>query len=162
MLRPTWLAASMIVSGALACSARGPESAGEAERAVLEAYVHAWNTHDSIAFDTILAPAGVHEDIALGFRGEGPAQVRGFLRQIIAQEPDFRWHLTAVYPRDSVVAAEWTWAGTYTGPGPNGPLVNAPDSGRGASVAVIRHGRIERFTDYHDVASFFAPAASVH
>jgi hypothetical protein len=143
----------------LACSRPPGTSDAHDGRAVLEAYVRAWNAHDSMALDTLLAPTGVHEDLAQGFRGQGPVQVRGFLRQVIAQEPDFRWRLTAVYPHDSVIAAEWTWAGTYTGPGPSGPLVNQPDSGRGASIAVIRGGRIERFTDYYDAASFFSATA---
>lgn len=40
--------------------------------------------------------------------------------------------------------------------GANRPLVRQPDSGRGASVSVIRNGRIARFSDYYDAASFFA------
>lgn len=144
----------------LACAGLPRQSTPEAGRALLDAYVRAWNTHDSLAFDTLLAPDGIHEDLAQGFRGRGPAQVRGFLRQVIAQEPDFRWRLTRVYSSDSIVAAEWTWASTYTGPGPSGPLVHQPDSGRGASIVVVRDGRIQRFTDYYDAASFFVTGPS--
>src|SRR5690242_13788872 len=40
-------------------------SASSSGKAVLEAYASAWNRHDAAAFDKILAPDAVHEDIAL-------------------------------------------------------------------------------------------------
>jgi len=131
-------------------------------RAVLEAYVAAWNQHDFAAFDKLLAADAVHEDIAQGFRGQGPAQIKDFLRAEIDSEPDLHWRLTTVVEAGPVVAAEWTWTGTYTGDSPAGHVVGKRISGRGASVAVIEHGRIKRFTDYYDMASFFpkSPPAS--
>src|SRR5712664_2695308 len=76
-------------------------------KAVLEAYVSAWNRHDFAALDKLLTPDAVHEDIAWPSRDEGPAQIKEFMRQ-------------------------------------------------------IENGRIKRFSDYYDFASFFhrAPAAA--
>lgn len=127
-------------------------------KSLLQAYVSAWNHHDSAALDTLLTPDAIHEDIAWGFRGQGPEQIKGLMRDMIKAEPDFDWRLTTVIERGALVAAEWTWTATYTGDSPIGPVVRKRVSGRGATVAVIENGRIKRFTDYYDTASFFPKA----
>jgi len=125
--------------------------------AVLRAYVSAWNRHDYAAFDTLLAADATHEDIAAGFRGQGPAEIKGFMREMLKQQPDLDWELTTVIESGPIVAAEWTWTSTYTGDSPSGPVKARRISGRGASVVVIEHGRIKRFTDYYDMGSYFPP-----
>lgn len=142
------------------CAAReeAPPASTEGKQ-VLEAYVAAWNSHDSTAFDTLLAPDGIHEDIAQDFRGN-LAQTKDFLRAHIASMPDFKWTLTHVFESGSQVAAEWTWTATYTGEGPSGPVTGFHSSTRGSSIVEIENGRIKRFTDYWDLASFFRRAPS--
>jgi hypothetical protein len=63
---------------------------------VLEAYVSAWNRHDFTAFDNLLTADAIHEDIAQGFRGQGPAQIKDFMRVMIEGQPDLNWRLTTV------------------------------------------------------------------
>jgi len=109
-----------------------------------------------------LASDGTHEDIAAGFKGQGPAQIKGFMRDMLKQQPDLNWQLTTVLESGPIVAAEWSWTSTYTGDSPAGPVKARRISGRGASVAVIEHGRIERFTDYYDMGSYFPQAPSGH
>jgi steroid delta-isomerase-like uncharacterized protein len=138
-----------------ACSSRPQGPAGPDPKTVVQAYVDAWNRHDSLALDTILAPNGVHEDIAWGFRGEGPAAVRGFMRDVIAVSPDFHWEVTSSFSDGNRVTAEWTWTASFTGPGPSGPVTNQRVNGRGAAVVEVVDGRIVRLTDYYDTASFF-------
>jgi steroid delta-isomerase-like uncharacterized protein len=141
--------------GLAACSPQ-PQSAGDPDpKAVLQAYIDAWNRHDSLALDTLLAPTGIHEDFAWGFRGEGPAAVRGFMRDVIAVSPDYRWEVNSSFAEGERVTAEWTWTATYTGPSPSGPVTNQPVTGRGAAVARIANGKIIHLSDYYDVASFF-------
>jgi steroid delta-isomerase-like uncharacterized protein len=129
-------------------------------KAVLEAYVSAWNRHDFAALDKLLTPDAVHEDIAWPSRDVGPTQIKAFMRQMIEAEPDFDWRLTTIVDGGSVVAAEWTWTATYTGDSPIGHVDRFHGTGRGASVAVIENGRIRRFTDYYDFASFFPKASA--
>jgi len=124
-------------------------------KAVLEAYVSAWNRHDFAALDKLVTPDAVHEDIAWPSRDEGAAQIKKFMREMIEIEPDFDWRLTTIVDGGSVLAAEWTWTATFTGDSPVGHVVNRRVSGRGVSVAVIENGRIKRFSDYYDFASFF-------
>ncbi len=124
-------------------------------KSLLEAYVSAWNRRDAAAFDRLLSPNAIHEDLAAGFRGQGAAQIASFMQEIIKQEPDFNWHITNVFVSGNSVAAEWTWTATHTGDSPSGPVVGLRISGRGSSVAIVENGRIKRFTDYYDNASFF-------
>jgi steroid delta-isomerase-like uncharacterized protein len=117
--------------------------------------VSAWNRHDFVAFDKLLTADAIHEDIAQGFRGQGPAQIKDFMRAMIEGQPDLNWRLTTVVDAGPAVAAEWTWTSTYTGDSPSGPVVRKRISARGASIAVIENGRIKRFSDYYDLASAF-------
>lgn len=149
----------------LACGRQAKTQNPQSGRAVLEAYVSAWNRHDFAAFDKLLTADAIHEDIAWppqGFRGQGPAQIKDFMRAMIEGQPDLNWHLTTVVDAGPVVAAEWTWTSTYTGDSPSGPVVRKRISARGASIAVIENGRIKRFPDYYDLASAFreVPAGS--
>jgi len=123
---------------------------------VLQGFISAWNHHDFAAFDALLAPDAVYEDIAWELRGEGVEQIKGLMRDMIASEPDYSWRLTNVIATGRVVAAEWTWTATFTGDlGPAcGHVVGLHSTVRGVAVAVIESGRIKRFTDYYDMASF--------
>ncbi|HET8924519.1 MAG TPA: ester cyclase [Candidatus Acidoferrum sp.] len=124
-------------------------------KALLEAYVSAWNKRDFAALDKLLAPDAVHEDLARPSRDVGPAQIKQFMRTMIETQPDLNWHLTSIVDGGSVVAAEWVWTGTVTGESPVRPIAPRRISGRGASVAVIENGRIKRFSNYYDFASVF-------
>lgn len=155
-------AATCLCAVVLACGRQAKTQTPQSGRPLLEAYVSAWNRHDFAALDTLLTADAIHEDIAQGFRGQGPAQIKEFMRAMIEIEPDLKWRVTTVVDAGPVVAAEWTWTSTYTGDSPIGPVVRKRISGRGASIAVIENGRIKRFSDYYDLASFFpkAPAGS--
>jgi steroid delta-isomerase-like uncharacterized protein len=151
----TTAACLILLASASARQEKQTTSAMSSGKAVLEAYVSAWNRHDFAALDKVLTPDAVHEDIAWPSRDEGPAQIKKFMQEMIALEPDFDWRLTNIIDSGSAVAAEWTWTATYTGDCPTvGHVVGMHASGRGASVAVIENGRIKRFTDYYDFASF--------
>ena len=131
-------------------------------KAVLEAYVSAWNRHDFAALDKLLAPEAVHEDIAQGVHAQGLVEIKKFMREEIEGEPDLDWRLTTVVDAGQAVAAEWTWTGTFTGEGPTGPVKATRISGRGVSVVLAENGRIKRFTDYYDLASFFPKAPTAN
>ena len=139
-------------------------AAGQTDRTdprfVLEAYVSAWNHHDFVAIDRLIASDGIHDDIANAVHAKGPDQVKNFMKSIIAQEPDFKWHIDHVIVSGSTVAAEWTWTATFTGDGPYGLVKDLPISGRGASIALVEKGRIKQLTDYYDTLSFFPKPAT--
>ena len=129
-------------------------------KAVLDAYVSAWNRHDFAAFDKILAPDAVHEDIALGVYAQGIAQIKDFMQKVIQGQPDLEWRVSRVVESGPVVVAEWTWTSTFTGDSPTGPVKDQRISGRGVSVVLTENGQIKHLTDYYDNLSFFRKAAT--
>src|SRR5215472_977917 len=161
-MRTTVITAACLILLASASAQQGKAkmSAVPSGKAVLEAYVSAWNRHDFAALDKLLTPDAVHEDVAQGVHAQGLAEIKKFMREEIEGEPDIEWHLTTVVDAGPVISAEWTWTGTYTGEGPTGHVKAQRISGRGASVVVTEKARIKRFTDYYDFASFFPKAAT--
>ena len=156
MTKWSYAAGALLTTTLLACAVEKKPPVISSGKAVVDAYVRAWNQHDSVAFDSILAPDAIHEAIAQNFRGKGSAEVVKFMRQAVAAEPDFKWQVTNSIEDGRYVALEWTWTSTYTGPDPAGKQVkNKHISGRGASFAEVENGKIKRFTDYFDMASFF-------
>ena len=140
----------------VSCAVYQKKQPVESDQAVVMAYVDAWNHHDTVAIDTLLARDGIHEDFARNFRGRGPKEVVAFMRKLMAAEPDYKWTVTNTLEDGRSVALEWTWKGTYTGPDPTGKQVRSrPTSGRGSSIAEVEDGKIKRFSDYYDDASFF-------
>ena len=154
-MRLPYLTGSLLAVVVAACAVQQKPPAASG-KVVVEAYVRAWNQRDSVALDTIMAPDAIHEDIAQNFRGRGPKEVVTFMRGVIGAEPDFKWTVTNSIEDGKFVALEWTWTSTYTGPDPGGKKVtNKRLSGRGSSFAEVENGKIKRFTDYYDQASFF-------
>jgi steroid delta-isomerase-like uncharacterized protein len=138
------------------CAVQKKPPVVEKGETIVQAYVDAWNKHDSAAIDTLLAPNAIHEDFAQNFRGQGSAEIVQFMRRTVTSEPDFKWQVTNSFEEGRYVAIEWTWTATYTGSDPTGkPITNRRISGRGASVAELENRKIKRFSDYFDIASLF-------
>jgi steroid delta-isomerase-like uncharacterized protein len=148
------LSISLICLLAACTRSRSPAPSSN-PRPVLEAFVRAWNQHDTTAIDSLVVPGAVHEDLALGFRGVGAAEFKSFMGQTYGMIPDFDWRTTLVLVDGSRVAAEWTLAGTYTGDTPSGPVRGRRFSIRGASILMTEGGKITRFSDYYNAAEFY-------
>lgn len=149
------LCAAVCLFGIVLLALPAAAQKAKSPRAVLEAYVAAWNSHDTAAFDKLLAPDAVHEDISAGVHAQGPDAIKAFFQDEVKSQPDLHWQITRVIESGPRLAAEWTWHATYTGDTPNGPVTNLPISGRGVSVALVENGRLKHLTDYYDGASFF-------
>ncbi len=156
------VACLFLLAGASAQQGKPKASAVPSGKAVLEAYVSAWNRHDFAALDKLLTPDAVHEDVAQGVHAQGLAEIKKFMREEIEGEPDIEWGLTTVVEAVPLVAAEWTWTGTFTGDGPTGPVKGQRISGRGVSIVLTENGQIKRFTDYYDLASFFPKTSAAN
>jgi len=125
-------------------------------RPLLEAFMRVWNQQDSAAvLDTLVSSNALHEDLAFGFQGTGPAGFKGYLVETLKQIPDFTWRTTATLVEGPRIAVEWTLSGTFSGATPTGPVVGRRFAVRGASVVVTEAGKISRFSDYYNAAEFF-------
>lgn len=150
------MAALLLAFAAISCAVYEKKQPVESDKAVVQAYVDAWNNRDSAAIDTLIARDGIHEDFAQNFHGVGPRAVNRFMRGLASVEPDYKWTVTNTLEDGRYVILEWTWKGTYTGADPAGQQVKSrPTSGRGSSIVEVDNGRIRRFSDYYDQASFF-------
>jgi steroid delta-isomerase-like uncharacterized protein len=139
------------------CKGRPPSTSTSTDpRELFSEFVQAWNTHDYGALDSLIADHAVEEDLALGFKGEGPAGFTGFMRQTLATIPDFQWTPTNVLADSFKVAAEWTLRGTYTGDTPTGPVRSRRFNIRGVSVVITNGRRITRFSDYYNLSEFYS------
>ncbi|HEY3112164.1 MAG TPA: nuclear transport factor 2 family protein [Gemmatimonadaceae bacterium] len=148
--------ATLLTLAIVACAVQEKKPPAESDKAVVNAYVRAWNQHDTIAVDSLLAADAIHEDYAQNFRGRGPKEVVAFMRGVVSAQPDYKLTVTNSIEDGKFVALEWTWTATYTGLDPTGKRVtNRHTSGKGASFAEVENGKIKRFSDYYDLASFF-------
>ncbi|PYO09830.1 MAG: hypothetical protein DMD30_04840 [Gemmatimonadetes bacterium] len=148
--------ASLLTLAIVACAVQEKKPAAGGDKAVVDAYVRAWNQHDTVALDTLLAADAIHEDYAQNFRGKGPKEVIAFMRGVVSAGPDYKWTVTNAIEDGKFVALEWTWTASYTGPDPTGKrVIKRRTSGKGASFAEVENGKIKRFSDYYDLASFF-------
>jgi steroid delta-isomerase-like uncharacterized protein len=138
-----------------ACTAKQQQPMPASHRAVVDAYIAAWNRHDSLAVDTLLSKDGVHEDVPFSIRATAPAGVHAFMRDLLQSSPDYVWKVTDVVEGDNSLAVEWMWTSTYTGDSPNGPVTALKISGRGASIVELENGKVKRFSNYYDEASWF-------
>ena len=147
---------AIVPASLLACSTPSrSKPSSDNPRPVLEAFVQAWNRHDTAGIDTLVAPDAVHEDMALEFRGTGAKEFKGFMQHTYQTIPDFDWRLGEVLVDGTRAAAEWTLAGTYTGETPSGPVKGKRFSIRGASVVKTEAGKIKQFTDYYTLVDFY-------
>ena len=111
-MRATVICGIFLLLAATASAQTHKQAGVPSGQAVLEAYVSAWNRHDFAAFDKILAPDAVHEDIALGVYAQGIAQVKDFMQKVIQGQPDLEWRVSRFVESGPVVVAEWTWTST--------------------------------------------------
>ena len=155
-MRPRSFGAAILFLSAVSCAVYSKKQPVESDKAVTMAYVKAWNEHDTVAIDTLLTRDAVHEDVAKNFRGTGSKAILQFMRGLVAAEPDFKWTVTNTLEDGQSVVLEWTRTASHTGMDPTGKRVSGRRiSGKGSSVAELDNGRIKRFTDYYDIASFF-------
>ena len=89
-------------------------------------------------------------------RFRGPSAVVAGLREFTTAFPDWRVEVERVISRGTFVVIEWRTTGTFQQPfrgrEPNGRAF----SRRGCAVAEVERGRIVRYRDYYDRASFYA------
>ena len=89
-------------------------------------------------------------------RFRGPSAVVAGLKEFTTAFPDWRVEVENVITKGNFVTIEWQTSGTFEqlfrGREPNGRKF----SRRGCAVAEVERGRIVRYRDYFDRASFFS------
>lgn len=114
----------------------------------------AWSNNNPNTIDSIFAEDGVYEDVAGNMVSKGRDNVKKLLKETTSAIPDFNIKLLEWFSSGNKVACQWIMKGTQTGNMGDIPATGKSFSVRGASIALIRDGKFERWTDYYDGYTF--------
>ena len=142
----------------LALTAAAPAFAGAAAQGVVEAYLAAWNRHDSAAAAGYFAEDVVYYDASVGKPIQGrDAAKTGVIDNFLTAVPDAVWKMKgAPVVQGGGVAFEWEFSGTNTGPWGDGTAATGKAfTLTGASVFHVEDGAIASQSDYYDALGFY-------
>ena len=148
------IGAAALTAGAVSQASWAADSAG----AVVEAYLAAWNAHDSAKAAGFFADNVVYYDASVGKPIEGrDAAKTGVIDNFLTAVPDAVWTMKgAPVVEGDRVAFEWEFAGNNTGPWGDGTAATGKHfSFTGASVFSVKDGKIVSQSDYYDALGFY-------
>ncbi|WP_378948742.1 ester cyclase [Mesorhizobium sp. ANAO-SY3R2] len=159
MHRRQFLASSALATALLATApAILPAFAQGTPQAVIEAYVAAWNAHDSAKAADHFAEEVVYYDASVGKPAEGKETAKvGVIDNFLNAVPDAVWKMKGKpVVQDDKVAFEWEFSGTNTGDWADGTKSTGKKfSFPGVSVFSVKDGKIVSQSDYYDALSFY-------
>jgi steroid delta-isomerase-like uncharacterized protein len=120
---------------------------------LLDKWAQAWTAHDIPALVGLYRPDGIYEDAAFGSVAHGAAEIKAFAAGTFVGSPDFR--ITVTHRDLSATGGhiEWIMSGTQAGAFPGLPATGKKFSVRGATILLIKDGKIVRSTDYWDAVT---------
>lgn len=128
--------------------------------AVVDAYMAAWNAHDAGRAAGYFTPDVTYFDASVGVPqvGRDSAQ-KNVIEAFLAAAPDCVWARdTGFVPIRSAdgIAFRWTFSGTNTGPGWNGPKATGRKfSFTGATLIRLKGDKIQFQGDFYDAYGFY-------
>jgi predicted ester cyclase len=112
-------------------SAASTADATAANKAVVRAFVEAWNARDLTRFDDLMAEA-CRLTVGAETLSCSPAATRAIAEHWLAGFPDYRFELLDVIAEGDRVVARMPFSGTQTG-----PVLELPPTGRRVRVSEI-------------------------
>jgi steroid delta-isomerase-like uncharacterized protein len=96
----------------------------------------------------------VYDNLARGQTYRGKDELKSWAKASFDAIPDFKIDLTSLFISVDLVACEWIMTGTLSGNSPELPATGKSFSVRGATIAQLKDGKIQRNADYWDLATF--------
>ena len=119
----------------------------------MDAYLAAWNAHDSAAVARHMADDAIDEDVALGRVLHGPSEIASFVKEATRSSSDFRFEVVSLFRAGTDYANEWVMLGTNDCDLPGVPATGRSFHVRGASIGKLdTSGRIAENRDYYNLA----------
>jgi steroid delta-isomerase-like uncharacterized protein len=122
---------------------------------LIEAWATLMRVHDMNIIRRVFAPDADIEDVAMGVKCRGHAQIEQFYGEIFAAFPDFLVITHAMVADANSGGVEFTQTGTHLGIAwgapPTGRMLNI----RGASVMQFAGGRIASQRDYWSLPHYY-------
>jgi steroid delta-isomerase-like uncharacterized protein len=150
-----------VAAAALGLSAALPASvafAADTAQSVVEAYLAAWNAHDSTKAADYFADEVVYYDASVGKPVKGKEAAKtGVIDNFLKAVPDVVWKMKgAPVVQDNRVSFEWEFSGTNTGPWGDGTAATGKTfTITGASMFEVKDGKIVSQNDYYDALGFY-------
>ncbi|TGP18014.1 MULTISPECIES: ester cyclase [unclassified Mesorhizobium] len=135
-----------------------PSFAGDTAQSVVEAYVAAWNAHDSAKAAGYFADDVSYYDASVGKPVAGrDAAKTGVIDNFLKAVPDAVWTMKGKPLVDGDrISFEWEFSGTNTGAWGDGTAPTGKKfSINGASMFSIKDGKIATQSDYYDALGFY-------
>ncbi len=148
----------LVAATAAALLAATPSFAADVAQSVVEAYVAAWNAHDSAKAASYFADGVIYYDASVGTPIEGrEAAKTGVIDNFLKAAPDAAWKMKgAPVVQDDRVSFEWEFSGTNTGAWADGTAATGKAfSFTGASMFTVKDGKIVSQSDYYDALGFY-------
>ena len=121
----------------------------------LEAYVKAINAHDWDGIVKFMTEDVTYEDVALGEKHQGKADVREFWSRAASDfSSDFQMEVLRSFATDSDYAMEWMFKGTHDGATPQLPATGKSFAVHGASVGRLEGDQIKEHKDFWNMVEF--------
>jgi len=118
-------------------------------------YIGGWNAHDVEKIASFFTDDCVYDNLARGQTYRGKDQLKAWVKASFDAIPDFKLGITSLFGSAGLLACEWVMTGTDTGPlSPEVPTTGKSFSVRGSTIAEIKDGKIQRNSDYWDLATF--------
>jgi steroid delta-isomerase-like uncharacterized protein len=122
-----------------------------------DAYLEAWNAHDSAAVARHMADDAIYEDVALGRVLHGPSEIASFVDEATRSSSDFRFEVVSLFAAGNDYANEWVMVGTNDREVRGVPPTGRTFRVRGASIGrLAASGRIAENRDYYNLAELMA------
>jgi steroid delta-isomerase-like uncharacterized protein len=122
---------------------------------LIEEWAAAWSSHDPERLLALFADDAMYEEVAGGLVFRGKEEIGGYIQTNLTGFPDVTVTLHTGFSVGDWAAAEWVYAGTFTGPFPGLPEPTGNTFAlRGATIYELRDGKIVRNSDYYDLVSF--------
>ena len=121
----------------------------------LEGYVKAINGHDWDGIVSFMTDDVSYEDVALGEKHKGKADVKDFWKRAATEfSSNFQMQVVRGFQTETDYAAEWVFKGKHDGSSPQLPATGKEFAVRGVSIGKLEHGQIKENTDVWNLAEF--------
>lgn len=128
-------------------------SVEDQERAIVEHWA-AWSSHDMERVLALFTETLVYEDVTLGVVNRSAGELRKFGEGFFSGFPDVTFEVRSSFANGTRGGAEWVMRGTHSGDMPGMPASGKRVELRGASVFEFAGDKIQRCSDYWDMAAF--------
>lgn len=153
-------AAALVAMGGMPVSTAAATAADSLPRGIAE-WAAGWEGLDAARFASGFTEDGVLEAVALGQVVQGRAEIQANAQTLLDAFSEITARMPTIIMAGDQAAAEWTFAGRYTGQLPGLPPGEGQDfSFRGVSIVALEDGLIRHNSRYFDLFGMLVQAGA--